>query len=87
MRTRAPAYRMGSWLVVCDRCGGTRYHDETQREWTGLRVCKSCLDPKHPQETIYGKSDRQAPPWSRPRPADIDVSPGSGNEVTKDDVV
>jgi hypothetical protein len=41
-------------LGICDRCGFTyklreliyEVEDETRN---GLRVCKSCLDPDHPQ--------------------------------------
>jgi hypothetical protein len=44
-------------LGICDRCGLTfklnRLLNETQnKELTNLRVCKSCIDPDHPQNFI-----------------------------------
>lgn len=77
---------LGKWNAVCDRCGFEFKSDKLRREWTGLRVCSNCFDFRHPQEFLKGKADRQAPPWVRPEPADIDVSPGSGNEITPDDL-
>lgn len=88
---RTGGYKMGDWKAVCDRCGVTYYASQLSQEWTGLRVCRGgntnhCFEPRHSQEKIRGKADRQAPPWTRPEPAEIDVSPGSGNEVSADDL-
>jgi len=38
------------------------------------------------QEKVKGVKDRQAPPWVRPQPPEIDVSPGSGNDVGPGDL-
>lgn len=32
----------------CARCGFTYRLDFFQREWTGARYCKKCVDPKPP---------------------------------------
>lgn len=64
-------YVSGTWLAVCDRCGFQRRNTDVRLEWTGLRVCPSCYDERHPQEFMRGKPDRQAPPWTRPPPAPI----------------
>jgi len=79
-------YAQGKWNAVCDRCGFEFKSDKLKREWTGLRVCSKCFEVRHPQESLKGKVDRQSPPWVRPEPPDIDVSPGSGNEITPDDL-
>jgi ribosome-binding protein aMBF1 (putative translation factor) len=79
-------YAHGQWNVVCDRCGGDFKSAQLRKEWTGLRVCRDCWDYRHPQEFLRGKKDRQAPPWVRPEQPEIDVSPGSGNEVSRDDL-
>lgn len=81
----------GKWNCVCDRCGFEYKNDKLFKEWTGLRVCRGpgtneCWEPRHPQDYVKGKADRQAPPWVRPEPAEIDVSPGSGNEVEPGDL-
>lgn len=112
------AYVAGQWNAVCDRCGFSFKARQLHREWTGLRVCKGpgtndCWEPRHPQDLIQGKKDRQAPPWVRPNAAepvflldengeilldengfplldetspDNTVEPGSGREVTPDDL-
>lgn len=87
MRIRDVSYHMGDWLAACDRCGQTFRASRMRAEWTGLRVCRSCWEPRHPQETIRGKKDKQSPVWTRPRQDGPDVSPGSGNEITEDDVI
>lgn len=80
-------YRPGDWLAICDRCGFERHASKLRREWTGLRVCgDTCWEPRHPQERLRGKADRQAPPWVRPDSEGEDVSPGSGNEVSSEDL-
>ncbi len=36
---------LGAW-AICDRCG-FKYRDATLRsEWTNLRVCTRCFDPR-----------------------------------------
>lgn len=59
-------YEAGAWLAICDRCGLERKSHQLRQEWTGLRVCSECWEPRHPQETLRGREDRQAPPWVRP---------------------
>lgn len=84
-------YISGAWLTLCDRCG-FRYHNfKLRKEWTGLRVCSGagtndCWEPRHPQDLVKGKKDRQAPAWTRPDSDGTDVSVGSGNEVSRDDL-
>lgn len=86
MKSGSTYLKLGEWNAVCDRCGFEFKSGQLRREWTGQRVCSKCFEHRHPQEFLKGKIDRQAPPWVRPEPADIDVSPGSGNEVTPDDL-
>lgn len=75
------------WKAICDRCGFERWNGQLRKEWTGLMVCKdTCWEPRHPQDFVKGKPDRQNPPWVRPEPEPIDVSVGSGNEVSADDL-
>lgn len=84
-------FERGQWNAVCDRCGFEYKARQLQLEWNGLRTCKgastnNCWEPRHPQEYVKGVADRQNPPWTRPEPPDIDVSDGSGNEITRDDL-
>lgn len=76
----------GAWNAVCDRCGKRLKSFQLRKEWTGLRVCATCYEPRHPQDFLKAKVDRQAPAWTRPEQPEIDVSPGSGNEVDPSDL-
>lgn len=50
-------------------------------------VCReTCFEKRHSQDFVKAKPDKQNPPWVRPEPTEIDVSPGSGNEVSADDL-
>ncbi len=59
-------YRPGDFLRDCDRCGFTLYASETRKEWTGLIVCEACWEPRHPQDFVRGRVDRQNVPDPRP---------------------
>ena len=65
-------WKLGSWLVSCDRCGFTRTNDNVAREpWTNLMVCKdTCWEPRHPQEFIRPRPDQQKVAFTRPEPTD-----------------
>lgn len=67
-------YQAGKWKAVCDRCGFEYLNTALSLEWTGLRVCRSCLDHRHPQETIVSREDRQAPEWVRPVALEVEVT-------------
>ena len=89
--TDAPGVQVGKRLVVCDQCGSVYTNDQLGLQWNGLRCCRGagtngCWEPRHPQEYMRGKADKQAAPWSRPWMEGKDVSPGSGNEVKASDL-
>jgi hypothetical protein len=61
---------------ICDRCGQRYYLNALKLEWTGLKVCKTCLDPKDPLEFPTNfPIDPEA--LENPRP-DSDVESGDG---------
>ena len=69
---------------ICDRCGDKIKYKDLKTEYTGLRVCKQCLDPKTKQEypTRAGiVNDPEA--LKNPRP-DSDVEDGKGTITAKD---
>ena len=86
MKIRSPRLELGQWNAQCDRCGFTFKARQLRKEWNGLRVCRECWEPRHPQDSLRGKPDRQSTEWARPRSEGLDVSIGSGNEVTEDDL-
>jgi hypothetical protein len=67
-------YKSGSWDVTCDRCGFIFKSDEVLKEWTGLIVCKSCFEHRHPQDLIKVKQDKITVPFSRPEPPDTFIT-------------
>jgi hypothetical protein len=79
-------FELGQWKCQCDRCGFWFKARQLRKEWNGLRVCGDCWEPRHPQDFVKGKADRQAPVWVRPDSDGPDVSVGSGNEVTEGDL-
>jgi hypothetical protein len=77
-------YVKGQWNACCDRCGSEYKSGKLRKEWTGLMVCSgpgtnNCWEERHPQDFVSGKADRQAPPWVRPEPPDVFITPGPIN--------
>src|SRR5687768_16142947 len=69
-------YRMGEWLVICDRCGFKRYSSEVVKTWDNFIVCapstgKFCFETRHPQDFVRTKKDDQTVPFRRPEQAEV----------------
>lgn len=43
------AYQSGRPWGTCMRCGFDKRLDELSLEWTNLRVCRDCHDPRPPE--------------------------------------
>ena len=54
--------------AICDRCGFSVPYREIRAEWTGLRVCGDCWEPKHPQLEPTKKDLSDPKPLRHPRP-------------------
>lgn len=77
-----------AWRAICQRCGFEFASGQIKQEYTGLRVCSGagtndCWEPRHPQELLKGRADRQRTPWSSPEPADVFDASRVWNETTK----
>jgi len=60
-------YEPGNYWVICDRCGFKRRIKEAKSTWDNLLVCyPECWEPRHPQDFVRGKADRQSVPIARP---------------------
>jgi hypothetical protein len=66
---------------ICDRCGLRYPLKQLKFEYelgknTGLRVCRACLDPSHPQLDTRGlqTSDKQSVPNSRSDASELAAS-------------
>lgn len=63
---KADYFLLGTYNSICDQCG-FKYKDKDMRtQWDGLRVCKSCWEPRNPQDFVRGVQDNQSVPIARP---------------------
>jgi len=76
-------YRPGDHYVICDVCGFKLRSTETRVRWDKLRVCEKDWEPRHPQDFVRGKKDRQRVPNPRPEAPDTFINP---NDVTADNL-
>lgn len=59
---------------ICDQCGFKKKASDTTKQWDGLIVCRDCADPRHPQDFVRGRRDRQTVPDPRPSAAPVFVN-------------
>jgi len=65
-------FRPGDPPGICARCEVKVHVSQLRKEWTGLRVCPDCYDPRNPQDFVRGVRDRQMiPGGAAPEPADV----------------
>lgn len=74
---------LGDSKGCCDRCGFDFYQSMLRKEWTGAMVCSLCWDPKHPQDSLQPRAERNNVKDARPAPAYRFVEPG---EITGADL-
>lgn len=79
-------YVHGQHNAICDRCGFKYKSGQLRLEWTGLRVCDGvgtnrCYEPRHSQDGVRGKPDRQAPAWVRPEGPDTFPDPPEADDL------
>lgn len=63
------------WKFLCHRCGFQYPSTEIKKEWTGLLVCGSCWEPRHPQTLIKVTGEKAFPDIISKEPA-VDVFQG-----------
>jgi len=66
------SYKPGNWLAICDRCGFRYLSGQLKLEWTGLRTCHDCWEPRHEQDFVKGVKESTIP-WSRPEPYEVTI--------------
>jgi hypothetical protein len=59
-------YRKGGYWRIDDRDGSRQRASDTLKEWNGAIVAKEAYEPRHPQDFIRGRLDKQAVPDPRP---------------------
>ena len=76
-------YIPGDFYRICDFCGRKVRQSTTRKTWDGFWVCKEEWSPRHPQDFVKGRKDKQSVPDPRPEQTDYFLET---NEVTKDDL-
>jgi hypothetical protein len=59
-------YIPGDFWRCCDICGFDVRASRSFRTWDGLYVCAEDYEPRHPQDFVRGRRDRQNVPHPRP---------------------
>ena len=68
-------YIPGDHLLICDRTGRVIRKSESRTEWNGLVVHKSQWEPRHPQDFLRGRKDKQVPQKPiRPEVDSVDIA-------------
>jgi len=62
------------WKVTCHRCGFWFPSTEIRKEWTGLLVCGSCFETRHPQTLIKVHGEQAFPTFVSKDATDTFVS-------------
>lgn len=76
MRHSRSGWRKGSWLVVDDESGFTRYNDDVvEKDGYGKLIDRRYADPRQPQEFIKPKSDPYPVPFVRTENVIFDTCP------------
>lgn len=70
----AECYVPGDFWRVCDVCGFEYRASQTFKRWDGLITCQTDWEPRHPQDMVRGKSDRQRVFEPRPEANDTYVA-------------
>lgn len=69
-------YRKGDNWLIDDRSGARIRRSDARMEWDGTVVHKDEFEPRHPQDFVKGRVDRQIPPQPiRSEPVDVLTGP------------
>lgn len=68
-------YVPGDFWRICDVCGFKKRASQTRKRWDNLIVCDADWEPRHPQDFVRGRKDRQTVPDPRPEGADTFLGP------------
>lgn len=70
-KTRNPGYVPGDHWVSCDVCGCAVRSSDSMRTWDNRVVCPDDWEPRHEQDFVRSREDKQTPQGNvRPEPVD-----------------
>lgn len=74
---------LGDSNAICDVCGFKHKQSQLRKRWDGAMVCKADWEPRHPQDFVKARPERNnvknARPGAEPRFVEA-------NEITADDL-
>lgn len=53
----SPGWEQGNHWGECQRCSLIFRTSDLRKEWTGLKVCNECWEPRHPQDFVKSISE------------------------------
>lgn len=74
---------LGDSKAVCEVCGFDFYHSMLKKRWDGAMVCSADWEPRHPQDLVRPKAERNNVRNPRPAPEYRYLAVG---EITADDL-
>lgn len=69
------AYREGDSYLIDDETGFKIRNSQAVKRWDGAVVHRNVSEPRHPQDLIRARRDRELAIPARPRPADLFIGP------------
>ena len=74
-------YVAGTFNAICDECGFQFKASDLRVRWDGAFVCSKDWEPRHPQDFVKGRVDKQRVENARPDDTRFESRP-----VTPDDL-
>jgi hypothetical protein len=74
---------LGDSKAVCDVCGFDMHQSMLRKRWDGAMVCSADWEPRHPQDLIHARPERNNVRDARPAPAYRFLAVG---EITSEDL-
>lgn len=67
---------LGDSKSCCDVCGFDYKQSQLRKRWDGAMVCEPDWEPRHPQDSLKARPERNNVKDARPAPAYHFVEPG-----------
>lgn len=67
---KADYLALGDYNALCFECGFKFKASMLKRHWQGYYVCRTCFEPRQPQDFVRSVPDLMTVPWTQPKPAD-----------------
>jgi len=68
MTRRDDYFAPGDWNAICDGCGAKLKATTLRKDWQGFFKCRSCWEPRHPQDFVRARQGAEPAPVPFVRP-------------------